>query len=442
MFSRRALARLPRACAARRCAPLRRVRHPRGGPGAPLIVDKGNGAAQLRRAPQTLRSGTPDTHTHARDRGSGQFAGMANLLAMYTDCESAMARVRSAATVLDDAQLGAEVDAWISLALDFVQAMPLVWHDDGDVAPFEEHRDLIWGQMCQLSWLGSEFCHLTLMPTTMGSARRCVAKLVFCMVRVGPIGDGPIGDANVYKGWEDLCVHQKRYCFPLPFEGDAEASLFMLLGRCASYNHGDVEWYQIQDYLQDNVDYTHRLLERILLLVASVGRFACIDSEWHQLANDATFRTSEEYNMQLTTRRILYALRYPLDKPCVNDELLKPLKNPYARKMVGAMHLVYRLAEIHGDGDHDARATEAYREGLEHINAVKKTFYRGRFHKWRTLWTIAMYWQEQTAKRQCDTGGAWRAADLAVIAEMGVAELTLTESDSDARVDHGRARCA
>tara|TARA_X000000368_G_C22982892_1_gene690739 strand:- start:62 stop:1120 length:1059 start_codon:yes stop_codon:yes gene_type:complete len=351
---------------------------------------------------------------------------MANLLATCADWESAMARVRSAAIVLDDAQLGAEVDTWIRLALDVVQAVPLVWQEIDDFVtalPSEEHRDLIWEQMCQLSWLGSEICHLTLMPNTSRSAHRCVTELVYCMIGVGPVGvGGHIGNMTIYEGWEDQCMHQKRYCFPLPFEGAAYASLFMLLARCASYNCGDVYWYQIQDYLQDNVDYTHRLLERILLLVASLGKFKCVDSVWHELADDATFRTSEEYNEQLTTKGIFRALIYPLDKPCCDDELLEPLKNPYARKMVHAMRHAHRLAKTHGDGSYDSRATAAYREGKEHIKAVKKAFYRGRFRKWRTLWTIAMYWQEQTAKRQCDTGGAWRAADLAVIAEMGVAE--------------------
>lgn len=351
---------------------------------------------------------------------------MANLLAMYTDWELATARVRSAATVLDDAQLGAEMDAWIRLALDFVQAVPValqpVTYSFRTWEPSEEHRDLIWGQMCQLSWLASEICHLTLMPNTSRSAHRCVAELVYGMVSVGPGGDGPIGDPRVCMGWNDECVHQKRYCFPLPFEGAADASLSVLLARCASYNCGDVEWYQIQDYLQDNVDYTHRLLERILYLVASLGKFKCVGSVWHKLADKATFWTSEEYNEQLTTKWIFRALIYPLHKPYCDDELLEPLKNPYARKMVHAMRRAHRLAKTHGDGSYDSRATAAYREGKEHIKAVKKAFYRGRFHKWRTLWTIAMYWQEQTAKRQCDTGGAWRAADLAVIAEMGVAE--------------------
>ena len=188
---------------------------------------------------------------------------MSDLKALYEAWSVACESVRSAAIALDNVQLRVHLETWLCCALDYVKAVPLVLDEEDVELPCERHRDLIWGQMCTVSWIGVELCNATQRSSALASARLCVSELTGIM-RSG------IGDTQLCPAWEDLCNFQDKYCFPKPLEGDPYASLGMLLLRCASYNDGDIYWYMIQDFLQTSVDYTHRMLQRFLILVAGI----------------------------------------------------------------------------------------------------------------------------------------------------------------------------
>lgn len=340
---------------------------------------------------------------------------MADVEATFVAWESTFGQLQFAVNALDYTQLRPGVNNWIRCAMHCVRAVPLMEDDDGCELPSESHRDRIWRHMCDLSNLGCKLCAATQWPTQLESARRCVALLADGMIC------GAIGDTNLHSAWEDLCMYQRQYCFTQPFEGAPDASMRMLLARCASYNTGDVYWSEIQDYLQVNVDYRHRMLKRLLLLIAALGQFHCIDSVWHDLARDATFYTSEDYNDTLTLTKVLKSLMRPMSVWPRKECLLQPLRDPNARQMVLLMRKENRVQLAQRPRPSLATRQDCIlREAKGHIQVVKTALYKSLWRKWFTLHAIAFYWLENTQKRLCAPGGAGRAADMAVIRQMGL----------------------
>ena len=347
---------------------------------------------------------------------------MSDLNAHYEDWCRACELVRSAAVALDNKHIKVELATWIRCALTYVEVVPIVEDEDGDELPSKRHRDLIWKQMCNLSWIGAELCNATHVASGLESARLCVTEIAAALVKHG------IGDTHVNLAWEDLCQFQNEYCFPKPFEGDEYATMTMLLSRCGSYNSGDIHWYQIQDFMETNVDYLHRMMGRFLILVAGLGQFACQSSSryYYNLALSATMLTSDDYNESLTTFKILKSLTRnpPTETPpqVRSMHLLQPLKNPNARQMIMSMLSTYqRERALCPRPSVTVIEDRVYLAGLNHVYAARKVLYKSLWRKWFKLRTVALYWQEQTQKRMCAPGGAGRIADLAAIAGMGVA---------------------
>lgn len=349
-------------------------------------------------------------------------ANVVHMDSLYEDWRRACKKVWSSARALDKEKLKVELATWVCCALQYVQLVPLVENEDGDLLPSKEHRILIWEQMCTLSCIGAELCNATHVSGKLESARLCVTELSTQLLKSG------IGDTHSNLAWEELCLFQNDYCFPKPFEGDEYATMSMLLSRCGSYNGGDIYWYQIQDFMETNVDYTHRMLGRFLILVAALGQFEC--KAWSRFycshAVDATFLTSEIYNSSLTTFKILESLTgdVPAEtRPRIGSmRALQPLKNPAARQMLAFMRLTHeRQRALCPRPRISVIEKRVYFAGLEHVDAARRALYKSLWRRWFKLRTVALYWQEMTQKLMCAPGGAGRAADLAAIAEMGVA---------------------
>lgn len=345
---------------------------------------------------------------------------MSDLDALYEDWCRACELVRSAAVALDGKHMKVELATWTRCALKYVEVVPIEEDEDGDELPSKRHRELIWKQMCHISWIGAELCNATHVASRLEAARLCVIEIAAALCK------HDIGNTYATLAWEDLCQFQNEYCFPKPFEGDEYATMTMLLSRCGSYNGGDIHWYQIQDFMETNVDYLHRMMGRFLILVAGLGQFACQASSryYYYLALDATMLTSQDYNESLTTLKILKSLtRTEKTRPgVVSMHLLAPLKNPNARQMVMSMLSTYRQQRaLCPRPSVTVIEDRVYLAGLNHVYAARKVLYKFLWRKWFKLRTVALYWQEQTQKRMCAPGGPGRIADLAAIAGMGVA---------------------
>lgn len=335
---------------------------------------------------------------------------MSDLNARYEAWSVASESVRSSAIALDDMQLRVHLQTWIRCALDYVNSVPLFMDEEYVELPHDRHRDLIWEQMCTVSWIGTELCNATQHPGAQVSAKRCITELTAIM-RSG------IGDTHMCAAWEDLCNFQDVYCFQKPLEGDPHASLAMLLLRCSSYNGGDICWYQIQDFLQTSVDYKHRMLHRFLMLVATLGQLPYVTQDWYELAQQATFFTSRSYNESLTVSHILKSLTR--DEPNGKYCELQPLRDLDARQMIMSMRSTHkRLYKLYPRPVRSIRDRTTYLAGLRHVEASRKALYNSLWRKCFKLRTVALYWQEMTQKRICAPDGAGRAADLAVISYM------------------------
>ena len=106
----------------------------------------------------------------------------------------------------------------------------------------------------------------------------------------------------------------------------------------------------------------------------------------------------------------------------INARTIQSVKNPDARHMIMLMRSTYeRQRALCPRPSVSVIEKCVYLEGLKHVYVARRVLYKSLWRKWFKLRTVALYWQEMTQKRMCAPGGAGRVADLAAIAEIGVA---------------------
>lgn len=320
-------------------------------------------------------------HALPRLRGGMMQAAGADeteLQLLLGEWDAAWPALEAAAAALDHRGVGREGGKWAKRAIRFVARVPLEVQDSYDEEEWyatEENVGHIWSRMIELSRLGAMLDRRTQEPDCCEAARHCSVNLS-CAMTQAMVNGCRLGDVWNLKGWVDHAdeefdnhCHQYDYCF-LPLEGHPEASLRMLLARCSSYCCGDIGYYQILDRLQTDVDYPHRMLERLLLLIAGLARLPCVHNAYHEMVRDASNKEDEgdaggiaRYYDSLTLRRVLY--RFTTGIECEDScGHLKPLKHPVARLMCAEM----RESKAMGQPD-----TDAYNRGVEYAKGVRKS---------------------------------------------------------------------
>ena len=251
-------------------------------------------------------------------------------------------------------------------------------------------------------------------------ATECVAR--FCRA-VWP----RILDEQAYPSWEDNGEYGDVFC-NVPLVGSAKATLRLVLTRYGSYQgwcyrHSDI-WTQLQgrarvEYVpaegsRTNTPIIHdtllRMLERCLLLVAGLGGFECVNSEWHALARHAavpfadSFRDTDDLLVRPTRGRDTTGLTW------MEDDDLDRLENDAVRGVLEAMRDARQAAR-----DVRPRLTDkqinhlTYLTGQRCVARAKTAHYRSLFRKWWWLWTITSGWLKLVGERQGGVGGpVWR----------------------------------
>jgi hypothetical protein len=323
--------------------------------------------------------------------------------------------LQEAAAALDVARLTTAISDWLECALRFVGTVPTEAHlDDGETwrTPSYEHMRLIWARMAQLHGLSAELCAATQREGALPAARRCVEAVCDAMMLKLP--------NYALDAWEG-CPGAKHP----PLVGAPDVTLRMELVFYGTLRDCHTEPHSFVPLLEWSEGPMHRKLERMLYYVAALARLSCIHDDWHRLVYETKYSPSLN---ALSLDAVLCSLTRPVPTP--HDYLydgtdkhgLVPLRNSDMRRMLTSMRSAHRLSM--SQRPRPARKTidaYVYNAGERHVKAARMAFFKSLWRKCLLVRTVALYWQEQTVQRLCATGGAGRAADLAVLAGMGVA---------------------
>ena len=332
--------------------------------------------------------------------------------------------VQAAADALESDALGLAVAGWAACADKYVNAVPL--DADGYRPAFCEHQELIWERMIKLKALGVALCKATQMrgKAEERRARNCVHMLTRAM---GGHGCGHfLGDTFECSGWSDSDAHIDAYLHEPPLEGDVESTVMLRLALCGTYGHEHDEKCFTSGVLQRlevDVDYLHRVLERVLHVVAVLGDvLVCGDDhdfaeQWRTRVYHASPTLGEYLGPDLTLNKVLNALlREPGTPPFAPDEAteqLKPVEHPAVRAMLKSVKSRdRRLITAIGSPDRPPQHTcnsLLWEAGFKHVRKAKKACWAAMYVKWRSyvrMRGITLYWQEGTAKRLCAPAGS------------------------------------
>lgn len=346
--------------------------------------------------------------------------------------QAAWPPVQAAADALDSDALVDTAREWAACASRYVRAVPI--DHEYPLPRFPEHNQLIWGHMINLKDLGVALCKATQMRGNDEEqrARKCVTALT------GVMRTHDLGDSIKCEGWADCETHIDPYLYETPLEGEVSSTLMLRLALCGTYPEDDMEEPgnfsdRVLQRIEVDVDYTHRVLERFLYVVASLGRFMLeplTNEMWRRYLGHASYaiwddpREGGGINTTTVLRDLLRAPGLAVD----GWNQLKPVEHPAVRTMLKSIRSQNRrLIATIGSPDRPSQHTWnslLWAAGDKHVRKAKKACYAALYAKVRAhvrMRGIALYWQEATEKRMCAEGGASRAAHLAALAEMDVA---------------------
>ena len=198
-----------------------------------------------------------------------------------------------------------------------------------------------------------------------------------------------------------------------------EPTLRLFLARYAVYNGWCYRHEQMWDDLtmQHKVDTTPRMLQRALLFVAGLGRFACVDAEWHALAYNSA---NKNFGTVGDTTELLELLSgFSVSES--DEGFPKRLDNDAARGMMETMRVVRAAGRTLKPPLKRKRLDQlTYAVGEEVIKRAKKDYYRALWRKWWLTWRTYSRWLKALGEVQGAPGAPLGMAAIAAFdAEMG-----------------------
>jgi hypothetical protein len=348
-------------------------------------------ALSAARAPTTMaivptRPGEPDRLGYR----AGDDEWCANLWSVKDpEWAAAWTELIAAAIALDPLRVRAAMVTFVACANRLVGQVPLDEEDedDGWDDPWWDH------ELGALMRIGEHMGLATMQPGAQECATACMTELVrgfysvtsLCLPRRGVQGG---------MTWLRPDAH-----------GSPEAATRLVLGCFAACPHDHCGcaleilqgWSQEGPELTDNwYETTPRMLRRVLLCIAGLARFACVDEEWHVLARAALVPAIKFED----TRHLLDCLW--------NGNNIEPyrgcpparLTSEPARVMVGEMRAArLRGAKVAPTPLRTQLDRMAYLAGERCIAAAKKSFYRQLWRKCLRARSIVNYWHGLTAWR-------------------------------------------
>jgi len=306
------------------------------------------------------------------------------------------------APALHDAVVQQAMAEWVRRAQRCVALVPLMEVDRGlnseglpEIVPSDDNAAAIWQVMHLLGGFCRQLCERTLSEGELKRARRAVAAACLCLQPNQHGSPYPVGDSQHSFGWWWSKPRREQELQWLEaIVGDPEASLRLLLTLCGCFHGGNVCWPEILDHLQAHVDYKHRMLERILLLVASLSEMRNVNQEWHYLAWFASCHDPVE-PQPFPLGMILARLLLPAGTHSCFQ--LTGLKDDDARRMVQSMNSALSLTRALPSPSRKTIDAYVYNAGQRHVDAAKKAFYRGFYRKMRLASTTVCFWRHVAA---------------------------------------------
>lgn len=272
----------------------------------------------------------------------------------------------------------------------------------------------VWAEMHEFMKACTRMTAATGVANAMDRARECVTAMCDAMHEVLV---NPLGDTNDYFRWGDAIgdPDSEMFCM-MPLEGDAKSTLYLLLTRLECYGlYGDA-WDRIWPFVTStSVDTTPRMLERALTLFAGCAEFACINSDWHFIAENAGGPDGSGCD---DADDLLERLLNPPDDLGYSLSSDRGLDDGAARDMFNAM----RVARDEGGKavpplSGDTLDTLTYSAAQVFIQNAKRVYYKGLWRKWFVLWTTTNSWTKQVGEHQ---GGPLGAIGLQLREEFDV----------------------